>query len=113
MNFHWTEGTTRTIVGNSEIVDTDFYNLKNKAEGPRRYGYRNQIIRFENRDGQVAYRFDLQATLNGARYQSGKDGPFVATEAEARAGLAKAMAGSLKRYAKLATDPSSRIERRA
>lgn len=111
IKFNWTDSTIRTVVG-TEILTTDFYNLKNRAEGARRYGYRNQIIRFENGEGQIAYRFDLQTTLNGSPYQSGKDGQFVATEGEARDALLKAVIGALKRYTKLAKDPSSGIEYR-
>lgn len=113
IKFTWTHGTTRTVVGDVERIQTDFYNLKSKAAGARRYGYTNRIIKFENPEGEVGYRYDLQATLDGQRYQSGKDGEWRATEAEARADLAKALAGSLKRYAKLALDPNSKIERRA
>jgi hypothetical protein len=98
----------------TETASTDFYNLKNKADGARRYGYVGKIIEdtnsmFEDR----RFRSDYQTTLNGSRYQSSKHSNWVATEAEARALLAKTIAGALKRYAKLAKDPASKIEHRA
>lgn len=111
MIFSWTSKTTQTPIS-TDTIETDFYNLKNKVEGARRYGYSNRIARFENDFGSTAYRFELQTTLNGQRYQSSKYGEFVASEAEARAALAKTIAGALKRYAKLATDPANKIEHR-
>ena len=108
--FSWTNKTTTGTVF-SETISTDFYNLKNKADGARRYGYANKIVKFVNPDG-FAFRTEVQTTLNGSRYQSSKYGAFVATEAEARVALTKTIAGALKRYAKLATDPASKIEHR-
>lgn len=90
----------------------DFYNLKNKADGARRYGYRGQVERAFNPDGTEAFRAIYQTTLNGQRYQSNKRSNWFATEAEACRALLKTVDGAMKRYAKLATDPSSKIERR-
>jgi hypothetical protein len=111
MTFSWKSSTVRTVTS-VETIETDFYNLKNKAEGARRYGYQNRVVKFDNGDGEIAFRPELQTTLNGYHYQSPKYGEFVATEAEARAALTKSVAGALKRYAKLATDPANKIEHR-
>jgi hypothetical protein len=111
MIFSYTSKTeTETVF--SEAISTDFFNLKNKVDGARRYGYANRVVKFDNQNGEVAFRAEVQTTLNGSRYQSSKYGEFVATEAEARAALTKTVAGALKRYAKLATDPKSKIEHR-
>lgn len=109
--FNYTTGTKSEAVF-AETVTTDFVNLKNKAEGARRYGYRAEVQRWTNPEGQVAFVSYYQTTLNGAAYQSSKRGDFLATEADALAALKKTIAGALKRYAKLATDPASKIERR-
>lgn len=104
--------TSREVVSTTRI-ETEFFNLKNKAAGARRYGYLNTVTKFTNPDGSYAYRFELQTTLDGQRYQSSKYGDLLATEDEANAALIKAVAGAMKRYAKLATKPGSGIERRA
>jgi hypothetical protein len=93
-------------------AQTDFYNLKNKAEGARRYGYTAKTMKGTDPTGAVAFYAEFQTTLNGSSYQSPKRSAFVATEAEARALLAKTIAGAQKRYAKLALDPASKIEQR-
>lgn len=111
-SFAYTSGTKFETLAR-ETAATDFYNLKNKAEGARQYGYSFTIDRATNNVGQVAYRGEYQTTLNGSRYQSSKYGAWVATEAEARALMAKTIAGALKRYAKLAQDPAKNgVERR-
>lgn len=110
-SFHYTVGTKFALV-DYQTGTTDFYNLKNKAEGARRYGYEGRIELATNPLGEVAYRAEYQTTLSGSRYQSRKASKWVATEAEARELLTKTIAGALKRYAKLATDPRSKIERR-
>lgn len=110
-SFSYVVGTRLTPLPSTQ-GSTDFYNLKNKAEGARRYGYVAYVEQASNPLGEVAFRAVYQTTLNGVRYQSSKYSAFVATEAEARALLAKTIKGALKRYAKLATDPSSKIERR-
>lgn len=97
----------------TERGDTDFFNLKNKAEGARRYGWKFDIVKFSNPDGSFAFRAEYQTTLNGHRYQSSKYGKFVASVDEARAAGLKTVAGATKRYAKLALDPSNKIEHRA
>lgn len=110
-SFRYTHTTTFTIVY-QEANETDFYNFKNRAEGGRRYGYKASVVKAANPDGSTAFRTEFQTTLNGSRYQSSKHGNWVATEAEARAALAKTIAGAQKRYAKLAQDPASKIEYR-
>lgn len=110
-NFRYTHGTEFTSL-HTETVSTDFYNLKNKAEGARRYGYVGEIEKATNPEGDVAFRAEYQTTLNGSRYQSSKRSNWFATETEARVALAKTVAGAMKRYAKLATDPASKIEHR-
>lgn len=112
MPFNWTANTTREVV-TKIISTTDFFNLKNKVDGARRYGYSNQVVKFTNNEGVVAYRGELQTTLDGRHYQSSKYGEFVATEAEAVAALEKSVAGAIKRYAKLAQNPANKIEHRA
>jgi hypothetical protein len=111
MDFRYVTGT-KIITVSTETSSTDFYNLKNKADGARRYGYRLQVLQYSNPDGATAFAAEYQTLLNGDRYQSSKRSAFVATEAEARALLAKTITGALKRYAKLAQDPASRIEHR-
>jgi hypothetical protein len=111
VNFNWTSKTERAVIFTA-TAQTDFYNLKNRAEGARRYGYTISVVKYANPDGETAFRSDYQTLLNGTRYQSSKQGEFVATEAEARAALDKTVAGAMKRYAKLALDPASKIELR-
>lgn len=112
MNFRYTSGTTQTIVS-SETAQMDFYNLKNRASGARRYGYRASIVKYTNPEGQTAFCSDYQTLLDGQRYQSSKRGAFVETIAEARTMLDKTVLGAMKRYAKLAQDPTNKIEQRA
>jgi hypothetical protein len=112
MDFRYTTKTEITTVQIDSTGSTDFYNLKNRAEGARRYGYQTIIRKYVNEDGATAFAAEYQTLLNGARYQSSKRSAFVSTEAEARALLAKTIAGAMKRYAKLATNPASKIEHR-
>jgi hypothetical protein len=84
---------------------TDFYNLKNKSEGPRRIGFRVSVCKGTNGAGEVAYRAEFRTTLNGQRYQSSKYGQWRATEAECRADLDKTIVAATKRYRKLSADP--------
>jgi hypothetical protein len=110
IEFSYGSGTKTSIIS-TESAQTDFVNLKNKAEGARRYGYTLSVVRYENPQGQVAFIADYQTTLNGSRYQSSKRGAWMATEEEALAAGRKTVAGALKRYAKLAQDPASKIEK--
>jgi hypothetical protein len=112
MTFHYTNGTTQTVVS-TETASTDFFNLKNRAAGARRYGYRASIVRYTNPEGEVAFCSEYQTLLDGERYQSSKYGAFVETIAEARTMLDKTILGAMKRYAKLAQNPTSKIERKA
>jgi hypothetical protein len=111
MNFRYTHETTRNVTFSADVL-TDYYNLKNKSVGARRYGYRLSVVRFANPDGETMYRSDFQTLLDGQRYQSSKHGAFVATEAEARAALEKTVVSATKRYAKLAQDAASKVEHR-
>lgn len=109
--FGYVSGTKfETLSGNT--TTTDYFNLKNKAEGARRYGFRYKVVKATNPSGEVAFRFELQATLNESNYQSRKYGDWVATEDDANAALSKTLTASLKRYGKLAQDPKSKIEYR-
>jgi hypothetical protein len=110
INFSYVSGTKNSVIA-SETTQIDFVNLKNRAEGARRYGYILEIVRYENPEGQVAFLADYQTTLNGSRYQSSKHSAWMATEDEALAAGRKTVAGALKRYAKLAQDPASKIEK--
>ncbi len=105
----WERSTAREELSNVSAT-TDFYNLKNKAEGARRYGYQVWVTKFTTEAGVVVFKGWYQTTLNGAHYQSGKDTDCYTTEAEVRAHLEKTVAGAMKRYAKLALDPASKIE---
>lgn len=111
MNFSWTGKTERATV-HTEAGQTSFYNLKNKAEGARRYGYVGKIVKFTNPGEAAVFRTEYQTTLNGSHYQSPKFGSFIETEAQAKAMLAKTIAGAMKRYAKLATQAGSKIEQK-
>jgi hypothetical protein len=111
MQFSYT-GQTSFKTLRAETHQTAYYNLKNKAEGARQYGYRGQIEQASNPDGTVAFRAIYRTTLNGAGYQSAKASKWVATEDEARNLLAKTIVGALKRYDRLAQDPASKIEHR-
>jgi hypothetical protein len=111
MQFAYTSQTTFKTL-RTETHATPFYNLKNKAEGARQYGYRGQIEQASNPDGTTAFRAIYRTTLNDAGYQSAKASSWVATEDEARNLLAKTIVNALKRYAKLAQDPASKIEHR-
>lgn len=111
VSFNYTHGTKVSTAAET-IATTDFVNLKNKAEGARRYGYIARVQRYENVEGAVVFATYYQTTLNGAAYQSSKRGDWVATQEEAAAALTKTVAGALKRYAKLSNDPASKIERR-
>ena len=110
--FRYTYGTKFEII-DTVFANLDFYNLSNRATGPRRYGYTAHIVRAVNPEGEVAFRAQYQTTLDGVRYQSSKYSRWAATGAEAHDLLAKTIVGAHKRYAKLALDPASRIERRA
>lgn len=107
----WENTTTREQVS-FVSVDTGFFNLKNKADGARRIGYTVTITKFTNAAEQVLFRGEYQTTLNGSRYQSGKDSDYYDTQREVELVLAKTAAGALKRYAKLAQDPANKIEAR-
>jgi hypothetical protein len=96
-----------TIIA-SETVVTDFYNLKNKATGARRYGFIGRSV-YEEGHG---YRSDFQTTLDGARYQSSKWTGWFQTASDAEASLKRTIAGAIKRYHRLAQDPASKIEYR-
>ena len=111
MTFTFSYANTKFETLDTLSAQTGFFNMKNKLAGPRAYGYVAYITRATNGDGVVAFRADYQTTLDGARYQSSKHSDWVATEDEARGLLAKTIAGALKRYARLALDPTSRIER--
>lgn len=103
--FKWTPGTQRSIVSR-EVRTSDFYNLKSKAAGARRYSFALEVERFENNEGQIAFRSVFQTLLNGYRYQSSKwPDYFEVNEEDAKAALEKTIAGALKRYGKLAADP--------
>jgi hypothetical protein len=107
----WERSTAREIVS-TRSEETDFANLKSKAEGVRRMGYSLTVTKFTTAADVVLFRGEYQTTLNGSRYQSCKDTDYYTTEAEVNAHLSKTVAGALKRYAKLATDPASKIEKR-
>jgi len=106
----------------SNVLESGFYNLKNKQTGPRRYAFRSTITKCTNPDGSVGYRGEMQALLNGDRYQSGKD--VLRTTADGhksrwfdnpdviREALGKMVATSLKSYARKAQDPANKIEAR-
>lgn len=112
VEFNYTHGTKREVIA-SETIETDFYNLKNKADGARRYGFTLTVLRFSNLEGQIAFVGEMQATLNGSRYQSSKDVRWLATADDAMAAARKMVAGSLKRYERLAADPvKNKIEKR-
>jgi hypothetical protein len=110
--FRYIPGTKFTQTFAASFL-TDFYNLKSKAAGARRIGYRVSVDRAENPEGAVAYRSDFKTTLDGAGYQSTKHSGWFATEGEARAAIDKTIAGASKRYTKLAADPvKNKIEHR-
>jgi|KBSMisStandDraft_5_1062788.scaffolds.fasta_scaffold2094522_2 hypothetical protein len=100
-----------TIIA-SETVVTDFWNLKNKATGPRRYGFIGTISHDDREGYRAGYCATYQTTLDGERYQSSKSTCGFATAAEAEASLKRTIAGAIKRYHRLAQDPASRIEYR-
>jgi hypothetical protein len=106
--FHYTSGTKFETVA-TETRLSGYCNLKNKAEGARRYGFQLKVVKATNPAGDVAFRGEFQTTLNGVRYQSSKYSDWVATEEDATVGLRKTMNGALKRYAKLAQNPASKI----
>jgi len=108
VQFNYVHGTKFETVSTMKHV-TDFYNLKNKSEGARRYGFTTEVVRASNPQGQVAFRAVFQTTLNGLRYQSPKYGDFVETETEAKDALVKTVASARKRYAKLAGKPGSGV----
>lgn len=111
-DFDYTHGTERKLVL-SETVETNFYNLKNKATGPRRYGYWIRAIRFTNPDGRTAFEAELQATLDGQPYQASKQSRWYSTAEEAMFVARDMVKGSMKRYARLAADPAkNKIEHR-
>ncbi|MGY3278143.1 hypothetical protein [Bradyrhizobium sp. S3.7.6] len=104
---------SREVV-HTETLLTEYFNLKSKAEVARRIGYSNQVVKYTNAQGEIAYRAELQTTLNGSRYQSSKYGVWRATAEECKADLKKTVASATKRYAKLALDPAkNKIEHRA
>lgn len=111
-NFKWT-GSSRELTS-SVSQTTQFVNLKNKADGARRYGFRCEVYKHTDVDGLTFFRAVFNTTLTAGNvcrdYQSAKYGEMVATEQEALDGLAKTVKGALKRYAKLATNPASKIE---
>lgn len=104
----WNRAAVETVI-HTETLATDFVNLKNKATGARRYGYKNTITKYEL-DGEATFQVELQTTLDGARYQSSKRSEFP-SEHDARLGLTKTVGNALKRYAKLAADPASGVAR--
>lgn len=109
--FNYTMGTKFETVA-TETFTTDFYNLKNKKDGARRYGFTAKVVRASNPEGQIAFRSEFQTTLNGYRYQSSKYGDWAATEQAAKDAIVKTVKGALKRYERLATDPRNLIEKR-
>jgi len=111
-DFGWRSGAKWSVVREPLSATTEFVNLKNKAEGVRRYGYTTSVSQVTNTDGRSAFRGEYQTTLNGMRYQSGKYTDWYTTADEVEAHLAKTIKGALKRYEKLAQDPASRIEKR-
>jgi hypothetical protein len=100
-----------TIIA-SETVVTDFWNLKNKATGPRRYGFIGTISHDDREGYHAGYCATYQTTLDGERYQSPKSTCGFATAAAAEASLKRTIAGAIKRYHRLAQDPASKIEYR-
>lgn len=111
--FDYDLGSTSSCLGlHDRTAQTDFYNLKNKALGARRYGINTQVRIYTNSRGEQAYRGEFQTLLDGDPYQSSKYSAWFTTEAEAIAALEKTAAGALKRYAKLALDPKNKIEYR-
>jgi hypothetical protein len=122
---HFRRNVTRTEVFTAAFL-TDFFNLKSKAAGARRIGYTTRVVRYdltEAAEGQAScwlfarpeltlYRGEFQTTLDGSRYQSGKDTEYFTTEGEARAALDRMTVNASKRYAKLATKAGSGIEHR-
>lgn len=112
VSFNYVSGTTREAVATVHH-ELDFYNLKNKAEGARRYGMSYTIVKYSNPEGQVAFVGEFQTTLNGRAYQSSKRSNWFATPDEAQTALVKTGEGAQKRYAKLAKDPAkSGVEHR-
>lgn len=107
----WAKETVQTNSA-EEAATTSFFNLKNKAEGARQYGYWTVIQKFEGAGGEVAYRGVYQTTLNGKSYQSWKYSEWFETEAEVKAALAKTVKGALKRYEKLAAEGKSKVEKK-
>jgi hypothetical protein len=110
LRFRWAKETVKTEVL-KEVAKTSFFNLKSKAEGARQIGYQVLITKFVGAAGEVVFEVEYQTTLAGERYQSSKR-TFYATEAEAKAGMAKTVKGALKRYEKLAAEGKSKIEKR-
>jgi hypothetical protein len=100
-----------TIIA-TETVALDFWNLKNKAAGPRRYGFIGTVGYSNHAGYRVGFYASYQTTLDGARYQSSKRTMGFATAAEAEAALKRTIAGAIKRYHRLAQDPASKIEYR-
>lgn len=108
----WERTTTRETLSTTQ-EETNFANLKSKAEGVRRIGYRLTVTKFTTEDGREFFRGEYQTTLNGDRYQSGKDTDYYTTADEVTVHLTKTVKGALKRYAKLAESPAvSKIEKR-
>jgi hypothetical protein len=121
VSFNWNAPNAKREVISETVLESGFYNLKNKAEGPRRYAFRSTVVKYTNDAGQVAFSGEMQALLNGSRYQSGKDvlisceggkTRYCSDEQYVREALGLMIAGSLKRYAKLAQDPANKIEAR-
>jgi hypothetical protein len=121
--FDWNASNRKREVISEVVHETNFFNLKNKAEGARRYDFRLTITKYSNDAGQVAFHGEMQALLNGSRYQSGKDvlavcddgrgkTRYCADEAFVRESLGKMLATSLKAYERKARDPANKIEKR-
>lgn len=111
--FNYIRGTQRELVL-TNLLETGFFNLKNKAAGPRRYAFRTNVYKWTNPEGQVAFVGEMQAVLDGMSYQSSKDAEvnhcrYFETAQEAADAVGQMVARSLKRYAKLSQDPSSKI----
>jgi hypothetical protein len=108
----WSDIVARETI-KSVPCTTDFYNLKNKADGARRIGYVFSVAKITLMDDTVIFRGRYQTTLDGQRYQSSKDTYYFTTESEVMDSLNKTIDGAMKRYAKLALDPKNKISVRA
>ncbi len=112
VSFNWTNSTKRTD-GEVIVEQSNYYNLKNKAEGPRRIAFAIRVVSYDNGEGQVAYEGWVQTTLGGSPYQSRKYTAKFDNAQEAHDDALRMVRAALKRYAKLAQSPGlSKIEAR-